>query len=291
MIKTLGQWRLTFNNKTIFGCRQPTKSKKRHSTKDRSHVQAIQEIITEVAAKSYQEHYIKWLTEYSAPQLTKSSTDHPQPTTTQSSDQPPQRSAKERRRDPLPTEPGYDWHNYKQNCAVNEERKKAQTALLRENQKAHRRLQRKRERQCYEPTEDWTEDLERATWVNAATQVDISAPEPPTPIVVVEDRSAQATSDWETVITQTESPATTLRTATTQTVEFTSRVTRATQTEDLLEEDTASVSVFLTQKERFQYWSARREQLGRELEVAKREIEDMLSDLVVQLDALIQPKT
>ncbi len=174
---------------------------------------------------------------------------------------------------------------------MNEERKKAQTALLRENQKTHRRLQRKRERQCYEPTEDWTEELEQATWVNAATQVNLPTPETSTPIVVVEDRPAQATSDCETVKTQTEGPVTSLRTATTQTVEFTSKVTRATQTEDLLEEDTASVSVFLTQKQRFQYWSARREQLGRELEVAKREIEVMLSDLVVQLDALIQPKT
>ncbi len=282
-----------FNNKTIFGCRHSKKSKKRHRAgKERSHVQALQQIITEVAAKSYQEHYIKWLTEYSDQQFENSSTDSPQQSTSQTSNPPHQRSAKERRQNPLPTEPGYDWRDYQQNCEVNEGRKKAQTALLRENQKTHRRLQRKRERQCYEPTEDWTEDLwDPATWVNAATQVNIPTPETSTPVVVVEDKPAQTTSDCESVITQTEDSTASLRTATTQTVEFTSKITRATQTEDLLEADTASVSVFLSPRQRFQYWSSRREQLGRELEVAKGEIEDMLSDLVVQLDALIQPKT
>ncbi len=195
-----------FNSNTTFGCRHSAKTKKRHrARKDRSHVQALQQIITEVAAKSYQEHYIKWLAEYSVSHTETSSTDSPQPSTSNTGGKIQQRSTKERRRNPLPSEPGYDWRDYRQNCQVNEDRKKAQTALLRENQKIHRKLQQKRERQCYEPTEDWTEDLwEPATWVNAATQVDIPTPEASTSVVVVEDNPAQTASASESVITQTE---------------------------------------------------------------------------------------
>ncbi len=71
----------------------------------------------------------------------------------------------------------------------------------------------------------------------------------------------------------------------------TSKTTRATQTVELSEASNNSVSVFSNQKQRFEYWSHRRELLKQELHVAKQEIEDMLSDLMAQLDTLIQPKT
>ncbi len=261
---------------------------------------ALHQIINDSSAKCYQDLYIKWLTEFTSKQVKAPSTDPPQPSTSDTKLK--QRSAKERRRNPLPSEPGYDWRSFQKSCKVNEERKRAQTKLLRENQKEHRRLQRKRERQCYEPTEDWTEDLwEPATWVNAATQADLPTGEAPTAIVVVEDKPTQTSRYSATVETQTKRCSATVatqttegipsRTATTQTVGIKSKITRATQTEGAPHSDSTSVSVFHSQRERFEYWSHRREELNRELSVAKQEIEEMLSDLMTQMDALIQPKT
>ncbi len=79
--------------------------------------------------------------------------------------------------------------------------------------------------------------------------------------------------------------------ATTQTVERIPRVTRTTQTVEQPDLLRNSVSVFSGQKERYEYWSQRSEQLNHELSVAKLEIDNMLSDLVAQIDALTQSAT
>ncbi len=274
------------------GNRKSAKAKKRpRSDKDHSHVTALHHIINDVTAKNYQESYIKWLTDYAGQQIRAPSTDSPPQSASSAETGVKHRTVQEKRKSPLPTEPGYDWRTYQKHCRGNAERKKAQTKLLRENRKVHRRLQQKRERQCYEPTEDWTEDLwEPATWINAATQANLPPPEEPTPIIVVEDKPVQTSRSNESIAIQTDN-WTSLRTATTQTVEFTSKTTRATQTAEPLGPSISSVSVFPSQKQKFEYWSHRREQLKHELDVAKVEIDNMLSDLLVQLNALTQPTT
>ncbi len=78
---------------------------------------------------------------------------------------------------------------------------------------------------------------------------------------------------------------------TTQTVERITKVTRMTQTVEQPDLHIKSVSVFPSQKERYEYWSQCREQLNHELSVAKLEIDNMLSDLVAQIDVLTQSAT
>ena len=82
-----------------------------------------------------------------------------------------------------------------------------------------------------------------------------------------------------------------LQTATTQTVERIPRVTRTTQTMEQPDLHIKSVSVFSSQKERYEYWSQHREQLNHELYVAKLKIDNMLSNFAAQIDTLTQSAT
>ena len=154
---------------------------------------------------------------------------------------------------------------------ASEKHRRAQWKLIRENQWIHRRLQRKRECQCHEPEEDWNDDgiWEPSTRTHVRMQVNGATTEVSSSVLVIEDRQAQTTAkDCATVSTQTEGRDY-WRTATTQTVGRIPRVTRTTQTVEPPDLHTKSVSVFSSQKECYEYWSQRREQLNHELSVAK----------------------
>ena len=128
--------------------------------------------------------------------------------------------------------------------------------------------------------EDWNDDCdwEPSTLAHVGTQVDGTATEEPSSRLFAE------------VSTQTNIQDS-LRTVTTQTVERITKVTRTTQTVEQPDLHFKSVSVFSSQKERYEYWPQRREQLNHELSVAKLEIDNMLSDLVAQIDSLTQSAT
>ena len=139
----LRQWRLTIKNIfQHFGYRKPIKARKRASViKERRSFKVLEQIISKVSAENYQDLYIQWLTEYSHNHTSAPSTDAPQPSTSVGCAVPMQCTSKERRQNPRPSEPGYDWRSFQKDVKANEKCRRAQWRLIHENQRIHLRLQ------------------------------------------------------------------------------------------------------------------------------------------------------
>ena len=200
---------------------------------------------------------------------------------------------KERRQHLLLMESGYDWRSFQKDVKLNDKRQRAEWRLIRKNQRINHCLQQKGECQCNEPAEDCNDDerldFTGPTQVHVATQVNRTVPEVSSSIVVLEGRQVQTASyRCTTVAMQTGGPGAVL-TAAMQTVDRTSWITR--NTEEQPDQQINRVSVFANQREKYEYWTLRLEQLKYELDVAKQVIDHMLSGLVVQIHALTQSVT